>query len=112
LATLQVDLGPVVTGRDEDPTESQSRRLLLLPRAKGGPRAVRLSEHAIGLLNKTGEGFFLDIALGIVGAVVGGWLFSLFGMQGVTGLNIFSLIVALIGAVVFLVIYHAIRRTV
>jgi uncharacterized membrane protein YeaQ/YmgE (transglycosylase-associated protein family) len=64
------------------------------------------------LVNKTGEGFFLDIALGIVGAVIGGWLFSLFGMQGVTGLNIYSLIVAVIGAVVFLVIYHAIRRTV
>ena len=62
------------------------------------------------LVNKTGEGFFLDIALGIVGAVIGGWLFSLFGMQGVTGLNIYSLIVAVIGAVVFLVIYHAIRR--
>ncbi|HTK41915.1 MAG TPA: GlsB/YeaQ/YmgE family stress response membrane protein [Gemmatimonadales bacterium] len=64
------------------------------------------------LVNKTGEGFFLDIALGIVGAVIGGWLFSLFGMQGVTGLNIYSLIVAVIGAVVFLVVYHAIRRTV
>jgi uncharacterized membrane protein YeaQ/YmgE (transglycosylase-associated protein family) len=64
------------------------------------------------LVNKTGEGFFLDIALGIVGAVIGGWLFSLFGMRGVTGLNIYSLIVAVIGAVVFLVIYHAIRRTV
>ena len=64
------------------------------------------------LVNKTGEGFFLDIALGIVGAVIGGWLFNLFGMQGVTGLNIYSLIVAVIGAVAFLVVYHAIRRTV
>ncbi len=62
------------------------------------------------LVNKTGEGFFLDIALGIVGAVVGGWLFSLFGMHGVTGLNIYSLIVAVVGAVVLLVVYHAIRR--
>ena len=62
------------------------------------------------LVNKTGEGFFLDIALGIVGAVVGGWLFSLFGMSGVTGLNIYSLVVAVIGSVVFLVVYHAIRR--
>jgi len=62
------------------------------------------------LVNKTGEGFFLDIALGIVGAVVGGWLFSLFGMGGVTGLNIYSLIVAVVGSVVFLVVYHAIRR--
>jgi uncharacterized membrane protein YeaQ/YmgE (transglycosylase-associated protein family) len=62
------------------------------------------------LVNKTGEGFILDIALGIVGAVIGGWLFSLFGMQGVTGLNVYSLVVAVIGAVVFLVVYHAIRR--
>ena len=62
------------------------------------------------LVNKTGEGFFLDIALGIVGAVVGGWLFRLLGMQGVTGLNIYSLIVAVVGAVVVLVVYHAIRR--
>ena len=62
------------------------------------------------LVNKSGEGFFLDIALGIVGAIVGGWLFSLFGMRGVTGLNIYSLIVAVVGAVVFLVVYHAIRR--
>jgi uncharacterized membrane protein YeaQ/YmgE (transglycosylase-associated protein family) len=64
------------------------------------------------LVNKTGEGFFLDIALGIVGAVVGGWLFSLFGMGAVTGLNVYSLIVAVVGAVVFLVVYHAIRRRV
>jgi uncharacterized membrane protein YeaQ/YmgE (transglycosylase-associated protein family) len=62
------------------------------------------------LVNKTGEGFFLDIALGIVGAIVGGWLFSLFGMHGVTGLSFYSLIVAVVGAVVFLVVYHAIRR--
>ena len=62
------------------------------------------------LVNKTGEGLVLDIVLGIVGAVVGGWLFSLFGMHGVTGVNIYSLIVAVVGAVVFLVVYHAIRR--
>jgi len=64
------------------------------------------------LVNKTGEGFILDIALGIVGAVVGGWLFSMFGMSGVTGLNIYSLIVAIVGAVVFLLAYRAIRRAV
>jgi len=62
------------------------------------------------LVNKTGEGLVLDIVLGIVGAVIGGWLFSLFGMHGVTGLNIYSLIVAIVGAVVFLVVYDAIRR--
>ena len=64
------------------------------------------------LVNKTGEGFILDIALGVVGGVVGGCLFSVFGMSGVTGLNIYSLIVAVVGAVVLLLAYHAIRRVV
>ena len=61
------------------------------------------------LVNKTGEGIFLDIVLGIVGAVVGGWLFSMFGAHGVTGVNLYSLFVAVIGAVLVLVIYHAVR---
>jgi uncharacterized membrane protein YeaQ/YmgE (transglycosylase-associated protein family) len=65
------------------------------------------------LVNKTGEGFFLDIVLGIVGAVVGGWLFQFFGASGVNGLNLYSLFVAVMGAVVLLVVYHALfRRTV
>lgn len=62
------------------------------------------------LVNKSGEGVLLDIILGIVGAVVGGWVFSMFGAQGVTGLNIYSLIVAVVGAVLVLVIYHALFR--
>ena len=64
------------------------------------------------IVNKAGEGLFLDIALGIVGAVVGGWLFSIFGATGVTGLNLYSLLVAVIGAVLFLFAYHKIRRVV
>jgi uncharacterized membrane protein YeaQ/YmgE (transglycosylase-associated protein family) len=64
------------------------------------------------IVNKSGEGVILDIVLGIVGALVGGFLFSAFGSSGVTGLNIYSLLVAVIGAIVVLVIYHAIvRRT-
>jgi uncharacterized membrane protein YeaQ/YmgE (transglycosylase-associated protein family) len=62
------------------------------------------------IVNKTGEGLFLDIILGIVGAVVGGWLFSMFGASGVTGLNLYSLAVAVVGAIVVLVVYHAIQR--
>jgi uncharacterized membrane protein YeaQ/YmgE (transglycosylase-associated protein family) len=62
------------------------------------------------LVNKQGEGMFLDIILGVVGAVVGGWLFNRFGAVGVTGLNIYSLLVAVIGAVVVLLVYHALRR--
>jgi uncharacterized membrane protein YeaQ/YmgE (transglycosylase-associated protein family) len=61
------------------------------------------------LVNKTGEGLLLDIVLGIVGAVVGGWLFSMFGGHGVTGVNLYSLFVAVIGAVIVLVLYHAVR---
>jgi uncharacterized membrane protein YeaQ/YmgE (transglycosylase-associated protein family) len=64
------------------------------------------------LVNKQGEGMFLDIVLGVVGAVVGGWLFNKFGAVGVTGLNLYSLLVAVIGAVVVLLVYHALRRAV
>jgi uncharacterized membrane protein YeaQ/YmgE (transglycosylase-associated protein family) len=62
------------------------------------------------LVNKTGEGMLMDIVLGVVGAVVGGWLFHTFGMPGVTGLNLYSLAVAVIGAAVFLIVYHALIR--
>jgi uncharacterized membrane protein YeaQ/YmgE (transglycosylase-associated protein family) len=60
------------------------------------------------IVNKRGEGFFMDIVLGIVGAVVGGWLFSLFGAAGVTGFNLYSMFIAVVGAIVVLVLYHAI----
>ena len=60
------------------------------------------------IVNRQGQGFWLDIALGIVGALVGGFLFELFGASGVTGLNIYSMIVAVVGSVVVLVIYNAI----
>ena len=60
------------------------------------------------IVNKSGEGLWLDIALGIVGAIVGGILFSALGMQGITGLNIWSMIVAVVGAVVVLFGYHAV----
>jgi uncharacterized membrane protein YeaQ/YmgE (transglycosylase-associated protein family) len=62
------------------------------------------------IVNKTGEGILLDIVLGIVGAIVGGFLFNLVGTAGVTGFNVWSLVVAVIGAVVFLLLYHALFR--
>lgn len=62
------------------------------------------------LVNHRGEGLIRDVLLGVVGAFVGGYLFSLFGASGVTGLNLYSLLVAVVGAVVFLVVYHAIFR--
>jgi len=59
------------------------------------------------IVDRQGQGFWLDIALGIIGAVVGGFLFDLFGASSVTGLNIYSMIVAIVGAVVVLLIYNA-----
>jgi uncharacterized membrane protein YeaQ/YmgE (transglycosylase-associated protein family) len=59
------------------------------------------------IVNKRGEGVLLDIVLGIVGAVVGGFIFNAVGASGVDGFNLYSMIVAVIGAVVVLVIYHA-----
>ena len=66
------------------------------------------------IVNKTGEGLLLDIVLGIVGAVVGGFLFSLIGAAPVTGLNVYSMFVAVVGAIVVLLVYHAVfsRRTI
>ena len=62
------------------------------------------------IVNKRGEGVILDILLGILGAIVGGWMFRTFGETGVTGFNLHSLLVAVVGAVVFLLLYHAVRR--
>jgi uncharacterized membrane protein YeaQ/YmgE (transglycosylase-associated protein family) len=62
------------------------------------------------IVNKSGEGLILDIVLGIVGAVIGGYLFNAFGAAGVSGLNLYSLMVAVVGSVLFLVIYHAVFR--
>jgi len=60
------------------------------------------------IVNKQGEGFFVDIILGVVGAIVGGFLFSLVGAAGITGFNLYSMFVAVVGAVVVLWVYHAV----
>lgn len=61
------------------------------------------------LIMKTDEGLILNIILGIVGAVLGGWLMSFLGKSGVTGFNLYSFLVALLGAVILIVIVKAIR---
>ena len=61
------------------------------------------------LMNKRGEGIGMDIVLGIIGAVVGGWIFRLLGSAGVTGLNVWSILVAIVGAVLVLGFFHAIK---
>ena len=60
------------------------------------------------LVSGAGQGMLMDIVLGIVGAVVGGYLISAFGATGITGFNLYSMFVAIVGAAVLLVIYHAI----
>jgi uncharacterized membrane protein YeaQ/YmgE (transglycosylase-associated protein family) len=58
------------------------------------------------------EGLLVDIIVGIVGAVLGGWIMSLLGKGGVSGFNLYSFIVAIIGAVVLIAIVRAFRHTV
>ena len=65
------------------------------------------------IVSTTGEGTVVDILLGIVGAVVGGWLFNLFGGTGMTGFDIdsiYSASAAVIGSIIFLALYHAFFR--
>lgn len=64
------------------------------------------------IVNNQGEGTLMDIVLGVVGAVVGGWLFGLFGASGVSGFNLYSMLVAVVGAIAVLLTYHAFRRAV
>jgi uncharacterized membrane protein YeaQ/YmgE (transglycosylase-associated protein family) len=59
------------------------------------------------IVDKEGKGLWLNLALGIVGAIVGGLIFSALGFSGVTGVDLYSMIVAIIGSVVVLWVYHA-----
>jgi uncharacterized membrane protein YeaQ/YmgE (transglycosylase-associated protein family) len=58
------------------------------------------------IVNQRGSGILLDLVLGIIGAMVGGWLFSLFGARHVSGLDLYSLIVAIVGSIIVLLLYH------
>ena len=59
------------------------------------------------IVNASGQGVVMDIVLGIIGAIAGGWLFNAIGHIGVTGVNLYSILVAVVGAVIVLFIYHA-----
>ena len=61
------------------------------------------------VVNKRGQGIFGDLLLGVIGAVVAGWAFNQFGHSGVTGINLYSILVSTAGAIVVLVAYHALR---
>jgi uncharacterized membrane protein YeaQ/YmgE (transglycosylase-associated protein family) len=62
------------------------------------------------LVNKQGEGMLTDIVLGIVGAVIGGFIAQFAGFSGITGFNLYSILIAVIGSVIVLVVYHALTR--
>ena len=65
------------------------------------------------IVSTTGEGTVVDILLGIVGAVIGGELFTLVGGNGLTGFNVHSVYcagIAAIGAIIALALYHAFFR--
>jgi uncharacterized membrane protein YeaQ/YmgE (transglycosylase-associated protein family) len=62
------------------------------------------------IVNKQGAGTLTDVVLGVIGSVVGGFLFNLVGAVGVTGFNVWSVLVSVAGAVVVLVVYHAVTR--
>jgi len=62
------------------------------------------------IVNKSGQGLILDIVLGVVGAIVGGYLFTSLGQAPVTGLNFYSFFVAIIGSIIVLMVYHLVTR--
>lgn len=61
------------------------------------------------LVNRSGGNLILDLVLGVVGSFLGGFLFTRFGAAGVDGVNLYSILVATIGAIVVLFVYHAVR---
>jgi uncharacterized membrane protein YeaQ/YmgE (transglycosylase-associated protein family) len=89
------------------PEESEARRMSIFAWVILGLVSGFI---ASGIVNRRGAGALPDIALGIVGAVVGGALSNLFGAAGVTGLNLWSMCVSVCGAVVVLAAYHALTR--
>jgi uncharacterized membrane protein YeaQ/YmgE (transglycosylase-associated protein family) len=62
------------------------------------------------IVNRHGSGIIGDIVVGVVGAFLGGFAFHLLGQPGVTGLNLWSIFVAVVGSVLLLVAYHAVWR--
>lgn len=58
---------------------------------------------------KDGGGFFMTVILGVIGAMVGGYIGTLLGMGTVTGLNLPSILIATVGALIVLFFYNKIR---
>ena len=64
---------------------------------------------ASNIASSSGQRLLLDLVLGIIGAVAGGYLFAAIGTSDLTGFNPYSMLVAIIGAVVVLWLYHALN---
>jgi uncharacterized membrane protein YeaQ/YmgE (transglycosylase-associated protein family) len=62
------------------------------------------------IINRRGEGILVDIFLGLIGAVIGSFVFHELGYPGVTGFNLWSVLVAVSGGVLVLLVFHALRR--
>jgi uncharacterized membrane protein YeaQ/YmgE (transglycosylase-associated protein family) len=103
IAAVTLSAAPALaqTAADTDVNEGVGIIAWLLVGLIGGFLASKVVNH-------TGEGMIRDIILGIVGAFIGGILFRAFGSPGVTGFNVWSILVAFVGAVILLVVYHAI----
>jgi uncharacterized membrane protein YeaQ/YmgE (transglycosylase-associated protein family) len=63
------------------------------------------------IVNRKGEGLVLDLVLGVVGALIGGWIMTAIGREGITGFNLHSFLVAIAGSVILLFVLHLFRRT-
>ena len=63
------------------------------------------------MIMKTNEGLIMNIVVGIIGAIIGGWLMSFFGSTGITGFNLYSFVVAVLGAIVLTYIVRAFQRS-
>jgi len=104
LPDLRPPARQAVTSSDEERTAAMSIIGWLVLGLIAGFIASRI-------VNKTGAGLIMDIVLGIVGAFVGGFIFTrFFGAAGVTGFNLYSMFVAVAGAVVLLLLYHLLFR--
>ena len=62
------------------------------------------------LVNHSGSGILLDIVIGVIGAVVGGYIGNALGVGGVNGLTLWSILISVLGAVIVLALYNAVSR--
>jgi uncharacterized membrane protein YeaQ/YmgE (transglycosylase-associated protein family) len=66
---------------------------------------------ASAVMKSGNQSIVMDIVLGIIGAVIGGWVMNLVGFGGATGFNLYSLLVAIIGAIILIAVARMVRRT-